>query len=99
MTRNPDSDVVSVGTTVVVMCSVMSYPGSSIQWKQYTSDMKVNTIASTVMSDTSSTFRTISNSSITFVSSDINGASRYCCEATNTIGTAEKCLEFTEDGK
>ena len=102
MTRNldsNDSNEVPVGTTIIVTCSVMSYPGSSIRWEQQTANnenIALNT--STTMNVTSNMFSVITNSTLTFTSEQINGASKFCCVATNVIGTTMRCLEFTERG-
>ena len=98
MTRNLDSKEVPVGTTVIVTCSVMSYPGSSIHWEQQTANKNIPLNEFTVMNDTSNMFSVITNSTFMFTSEQINGASKFCCAATNAIGTMMQCLEFTEHG-
>ena len=99
MTKNLDSKEVPVGTTVIVTCSVMSYPGSSIRWEQQTANnenIALNT--ATTVNTTSNMFSVITNSTFTFTSQQINGASKFCCAATNVIGTTMQCLGFTEHG-
>ena len=88
-----------MGRNIIVTCSIMSYPGSSVYWEQQNDNVYTTLSAINESNDTSNMFRVITNSTIMFVSKDINGASKYCCVATNIIGMAEKCLDFTEDGK
>ena len=98
MTRNPDSKEVPVSTAVSVTCSVMSYPASSIRWEQQTNNVYRTLNDFTVRNDTSNMFSVITNSTIMVTSGQINGASQYCCAATNMIGSTVKCLDFTERG-
>lgn len=98
MTSNTDSVEVVMGTVVTVTCSVTSYPASSIHWERQTSTDNVTPSNSVVSSNTSYMFSVITNSTLTFTSSDINGASSYCCVATNMVGTTVNCLHFTERG-
>ena len=98
MISNTGSVEVVMGTVVTVTCSVTSYPGSSIHWEQQTSTDYITLNNFVVSSNTSYMFSVITNSTITFTSSDINGASSYCCAATNMIGTTVNCLHFTELG-
>lgn len=99
MASNPDVMEVPVSTTVTLSCSVTSYPESNIHWEQHThanGDKRLNT--SNVGTVVFSRFSVVTMTTITFTSSDINGASSYCCVATNMIGTTRSCLEFTERG-
>ena len=94
MTRNPDSNEVAMDTTVTVTCSVISYPGSSILWEQRISNEYTTWDAFSVNNNTSNMFSIITNSTIMFTGSEINGASSFCCTATNMIGTVMRCLDF-----
>ena len=95
MTRNPDSNEVGMDTTVAVTCSVISYPGlSDIRWEQRISDMRTPLSSFTMRNDTSKVFSVVTHSTIMVTGRDINGASSYCCAATNVIGTAVNCLDF-----
>ncbi|XP_065920047.1 immunoglobulin superfamily DCC subclass member 4-like [Dysidea avara] len=100
MTRNPDRTIVGVGASVTVTCTVMSYPRSTIHWEQQTStnENPIELTGNSSPDDTSNTFTVISTSTFTFSSEDVLGASKYCCYATNAIGTSVDCLSFTEDG-
>lgn len=99
MTREPNISEVGVGTTVVVTCSIKSYPGASIRWEKRTLN-EYAPVDSSIAGNTSNTFSVITESIIMVTSSDIDGASKYCCEATNIIGTSPmECLDFTERGK
>ena len=98
MISNIASIEIVMGTTVTVTCSVTSYPGSSIHWEQRTSTDYVTLNNFVVSSNTSDIFSVITNSTITFTSNDINGATSYCCAATNMVGTTMNCLHFTERG-
>lgn len=99
MASNLDGNEVAMGTKVTVTCSVKSYPGSSIHWKRQQTANEYTTLnTSLVKNDTSGMFAVITNSTIMFNSSEINGASSYCCVATNVIGTTMKCLDFTKHG-
>ena len=88
-----------MGKSIILTCSIMSYPGSSVYWEQQNDNVYTTLSAINESNDTSNMFRVITNSTIMFASEDINAASKYCCVATNIIGVAEKCLEFTEHGK
>ena len=99
MTRDPDISEVPVGSSVTVTCSIMSYPGSSVHWEQQTDNKYTTLSAFNERNDSSSMFMVVTNSTIMFAGEDINGASKYCCAATNIIGVAKKCLDFTELGK
>ena len=98
MISNIESTEVVMGTTVTVTCSVTSYPASSIHWEQRTSDDYITLNNFVLTSNTSNMFSVITNSTIMFTSSDINGATSYCCAATNMIGITVNCLHFTEHG-
>ena len=83
-----------MGTTVIVACSVISYPGSSIRWEQQNANNENITLnAATTMNVTSNMFSVITNTTLTFTSEQINGTSKFCCVATNVIGTTMQCLE------
>ena len=93
------SKEVPVSTTVIVTCSVTSYPGSSIRWEQQTANNEnIALDTATTRNVTSNIFSVITNSTLTFNSEQIKGASKFCCVATNVIGTTMQCLEFTERG-
>lgn len=98
--RNPNRTIVGVGASVAVTCTVVSYPRSTIRWEQQAStdenptELTVNSLSD----DTSNVFTVISTSTFTVSSEDVRGASKYCCYATNIIGTSAECLSFTEDG-
>lgn len=94
MTRNPDINEVAMDTTVTVTCSVTSYPESSIQWEQRISNEHIPLNTFDVRNNTSNMFSVITNSTIMTTGKEINGASSYCCAATNVIGTTVKCLDF-----
>ena len=80
---------------VAVTCSIISYPGlSSIQWEQRISNTPTAVNGFTARNDTSKMFSVITHSTIMVTGRDINGASSYCCAATNVIGTAVNCLDF-----
>lgn len=98
MTRNPDIEEVPVGTTVTLTCSVTSYPESTIRWEQQALNEHITLNSSTMDRVMHNMFSVITNSTIMFNSSDIKSASKYCCIATNVIGTTIECLDFTERG-
>jgi len=101
MTRSTTNDTVGVGTPVTVTCTVTSYPRSNIRWQQQPSTNvdPIHLTGNSLPDDTSNTFTIISTSTIMFTSENVLGASKYCCLATNAIGTSVECLSFTEDGK
>ena len=96
MTRNPDSNEIAMDTTVAVTCSIISYPGlSNIRWEQQISNVPTPLNGfTTTRNDTSKVFSVVTHSTIVVTGRDINGASSYCCAATNEIGTAVNCLDF-----
>ena len=98
--RNPDSDMVEENVMVTVTCLVTSNPQSTISWEQVTATDKTDTTdrAMTQVLPNNG-LNTVSSSSITFTNDDINGFSKFCCNASNSIGPAERCLNFTETGK
>jgi len=100
MTRNPNRTIVGVGVSVTVTCTVLSYPTSTIRWEQQTSTSEdpIELTRNSVSDDSSNIFSVISTSTFTFSSDDVRGARKYCCYATNIIGTSVECLDFTEDG-
>ena len=96
--RDPDSDMVRENTMVTVTCLVTSNPPSTISWEQVTaSDSTDKTDRAITSVLTNNQFNTTSSSALT--NDDINGFSKFCCSASNDIGTAMKCLNFTETGK
>ena len=98
--RNPDSDMVEENVMVMVTCLVTSNPQSTISWEQVTATDKTDTTdrAMTQVLPNNG-LNTVSSSSITFTNDDINGFSKFCCSASNSIGPAARCLNFTETGK
>ena len=100
MTRNPDSDMVEENAIVTVTCLVTSNPESMISWEQVTANDRTNkTDRATTQVLENNQFNTVSSSTITFTNDDINGFSKFCCSAINSIGTAKSCLNFTETGR
>ena len=96
ITRNPMVEK----NMVVVTCSVTSNPQSTISWEQVTAtDTTDKTDRAMTQVLTSNHFNTVSSSSITFTNDDINGFSKFCCSASNSIGAATRCLNFTETGR
>lgn len=99
ITRTPDTEMVDDNVRVTVMCSVKSNPQPSINWEQIAEDVMDVTRTATTQHTMNSIFNFTSISSISFTNENISGFSKFCCTASNSIGTAEKCLNFTETGK
>ena len=99
ITRNPDSDMVEENAMVTLTCSVTSNPESTISWEQVTANDRTNkTDRATTLVLENNQFNTVS-SAIRFTNDDINGFSKFCCSAINSIETAKSCLNFTETGR
>ena len=97
VTRVPDSDMVEENTMVTVTCLVTSNPQSTISWEQVTASGRINkTDHATTSVLINNQFNTESWSALNFTNDDINGFSKFCCSASNDIGTATRCLNFTE---
>ena len=100
ITRDPDSEMVEENTMVTVTCSVTSNPQSTISWEQVTASDRINkTDRATTSVLTNNQFNTNSSSALSFTNDDINGFSKFCCSASNDIGIATRCLNFTETGR
>ena len=100
ITRNPDSEMIGNNAMVTVRCSVTSNPQSSISWEQVTAGNRTNiTDRATTQVLANNRHGTISSSIISFTDEDINGSSKFCCTASNDIGEATRCLNFTETGR
>ena len=101
MIRTPNRTIVGVGASVTVTCTVVSYPNSAIHWEQQasTDENPTELTVNSLPDDTSNIFNVISTSTFIVSSEEVRGASKYCCYATNIIGTSAECLSFTEDGK
>ena len=99
MTRNPDNDMVEDDTMVTVRCIITSNPQSSISWEQITTNEKANRTDRATTTHLANSLETVSTSIINFTNEDINGFSTFCCNASNDIGTAMSCFNFTETGK
>ena len=90
--RGPNGDVVTEGTTVMLVCSLTSYPQSTISWEKVTSSGSVDlTSRAPSTQHTHDTFSTTSTSSINITNADINELSRFCCAANNDVGAASRC--------
>ena len=97
ITRVPDSEMVEENTMVTVTCLVTSNPQSTISWEQVTASDRINTTDhATTRVLTNNQFNTELSSALSFTNDDINGFSKFCCSASNDIGTATRCLNFTE---
>ena len=82
---------------VTVTCLVISNPQSTISWEQVTASDRINkTDRAATQVLTNNEFNTESSSSIRFTNDDINGFSKFCCSASNDVGIAMGCLNFTE---
>ena len=100
ITRNSDSDMIGENAMVMVTCSVTSNPQSMISWEQVTVNDRIDKTDHVVTQLlTNNQFNTVSLSTISFTNDDINGFSEFCCIASNSIGVAMRCLNFTETGK
>ena len=98
--RIPDSEIVEENTMVTVTCSVTSNPQSTISWEQVTASDRINkTDHATTQVLTNNQFNTESSSALSFTNDGINGFSKFCCSASNDIGTAMRCLNFTRAGR
>ena len=101
ITRHPNSYIVEEDTIVTVTCLVTSIPQSSISWEQVTSNDRTDDITTdcvTTSAPTNNSSSTVSSSAINITNEDINGFSKFCCNASNDIGMTTSCLNFTETG-
>ena len=99
ITRNSDSDMIGENAMVMVTCSVTSNPQSTTKWEQITANDRTDkTDRAVTQLLTNNQFNTVSLSTISFTNDDINGFSKFCCIASNSIGVATRCLNFTETG-
>ena len=97
--RIPDSEIIKENTMVTVTCSVTSNPQSMISWEQVTASDRINKTDRATSVLTNNQFNTESSSALSFTNDDINGFSKFCCSASNDIGTAMRCLNFTGAGR